>query len=87
MTDRPLKLLAFALLFFGAIEMISQAWSQDTVLLPTCLGNTIEITVSAGEWSALHCWGCYSLVAGIGLISFLTAKKYLRKEKTVSRAL
>ena len=64
--------IACALIAAGIIKMAVQASHEETLLIPTCLGKTLTISVASDPWSALHCWGCYSLMLGLVVLTALT---------------
>ena len=64
---------ACALVVVGGIKMVLQATYQETLLIPTCLGQTLTVQIGGNAWSALHCWGCYSVLLGLVIFGALTA--------------
>lgn len=63
-----IKLLAMVLIISGAIKMFLEATRQDTLFVPTCLGQTISVQLPGNAWAAMHCWGCYAFATGCALL-------------------
>lgn len=62
-------LAATALFAVGLTKMAVQASAQSTLLIPTCLGQSVSLQVAGAGTPLLHCWGCYAAALGIvGLI-------------------
>ncbi len=60
--------VAVGFMFAGIGKMFVQATAQKTLLVPTCLGNTVSMRIGSGNWSPLHCWGCYAFGLGVVLL-------------------
>ena len=75
--------MACALIVAGMVKMVMQASHQETLLIPTCLGNSLTVHIGGDPWSALHCWGCYSFLLGLVILAALTVQN-VRSHRTVS---
>ena len=75
--------MACALIVAGILKMVLQASHQETLLIPTCLGKTLTVQVGGDPWSALHCWGCYSLMLGLVILAALTIQN-IRRQRSIS---
>ena len=54
-----------ALSLSGAAKILIEATKSETLTLPTCLGNSLALTLGPAPFHALHCWGGYGLAAGL----------------------
>ena len=62
-------------LHMGAIPMLA---------LPTCTGKTVYIAANQASWfEQAHCWGCYALAAGAGIVLF-AGYQALRERRSVA---
>ena len=64
-----LKSFAVGLMVSGAIKMFLEATRQDSLIIPTCFGQTISVQLPGNAWTAFHCWGCYAFIAGLILLT------------------
>ena len=55
-------------LIVGLVKMGITARSDGSLILPTCLGNSIEISIAGSHPVWMHCWGCYVALFGILMI-------------------
>ena len=60
--------IAAALVFAGITKMVLQASAQSTLILPTCLGKSVTISIESAGAQLTHCWGRYVLL--LGLLAF-----------------
>ena len=72
-----------ALLVAGLAKMATQAASQSVVLIPTCLGGSVEVPLEGASTPWLHCWGCYAALAGSAGLTLLLAQQIHRKREAV----
>jgi len=56
---------AAALIVAGIIKMALQASAQATLIIPSCLGESVTVPLEGGGVSLMHCWGCYALLLGV----------------------
>ena len=75
--------VACALIIAGIGKMVVQASHQETLLIPTCLGNSLTVHIGGDPWSALHCWGCYSFLLGLVVLAALTVQN-VRRQRAMS---
>ena len=73
-------LIAFGLIFVGGARMTVQAMQQETLLIPTCLGQTLTLNIGHSGWYALHCWGCYAFIFGVMLLAVLAVQKIRQRQ-------
>ena len=66
-------LASAALLTVGLVKMAVQASTQSTLLVPTCLGQSVALPVASAGTPLLHCWGCYTAALGAVGLTVLAA--------------
>lgn len=71
-------IIGITLLIAGLIRMYIEAQTAGVLLIPTCLGGDMAVSLDLPIWQRLHCWGCYAAASGASVLAF-TGFKYYRR--------
>lgn len=56
--------------------MYIEAQTTGVLLIPTCLGADMAVSIDVPIWDRLHCWGCYAAATGLAVLSAVGFKRY-----------
>jgi len=79
-------LTALTLLLAGLIKAVSHMTAITTLNIPTCLGGSQTVMLSASFWERSHCWGCYAALAGAVWLTILSVRALPRYRARLIRA-
>ena len=68
---------------------VTKAWhhmaAESHLLISTCFGGQVAVSLDAPIWSRAHCWGCYLALFGAVWITGLVLGRMRRGEPILIR--